>query len=143
MDNNNKSEDLLYKILQKSPVKKPSDDFTSRVMHTVYNIQADGKPARVLFKKFLNIGLVFIASATVLTATFYYLTKSGISILPEKSGPAIFPVFKTIISYFNQIFESISISPITWVIILGVFIIFLLDRVIKKLQLLKNLNLSF
>ncbi|MCF8369750.1 MAG: hypothetical protein K9G76_11980 [Bacteroidales bacterium] len=133
----------LQKILSKSSSPQPSDDFTFKVMEMVSQLKGDEKSVQVYTPNIYTILLISAASIFVLVATYFYLTFSGISFLPQNIDFTLFPVFKTLFTYFDQLIGSFSISPVTWVILLGVVAIFLLERLIKKLHLLKTFNFSF
>lgn len=142
--NSNKNTDPFFKnVVQKSGVEKPSGDFTIKVMKSVQSFAlVESKPG-FRHHQLINIALLVFGALIIMTGTLYYLFISGISFFPKYSEFNLLPVFENILSYFAQIFESFSISPITIIILFGVLIIFLLEKIIRKFLPLKNIYFTF
>lgn len=134
--------DIKFKeLFQKTGAENPSEGFTSEVMKKIEQLDAESKLS-IENNKRINWYWVFGISLLVLlgASLIHYF---DIGILPENSKLIIAPVFERVVKSFDGIFESVQISSTTIVIILGFVLLVVLERLLHKLNITKNIYFSF
>jgi len=138
----NNYESKFRELFQRTGLEKPSEGFTGNVLQQIEQLQAQkAKPAeeKDTWSKWIFIALSVIILSTGGFILYYY----NISLLPENLEPSILPVFQKIFGAFKNMFESVQISSTTIVIIFGFIAIVVLERILNKLKVTKNIYFSF
>jgi hypothetical protein len=127
-------DDFLKNLIKNSEIEKPSENFTNKVMGKIQSevktISVEDEP--LLAKKYwlliaagftAVIIILFVFDLSVITNLFAGISVEKIEI-PTITG--------NLVNSFRDIFSSIKISSISFVVIAAIASLFLLDKFLKK-----------
>lgn len=131
----------LKELFGKTGTESPSEKFTANVMQQIAQLDAASQPltennARNNWYWGGGISLLVVLGLGLM----YYF---NLGILPDTFKPTLAPLFGGILNSFKGIFASIEISSTTIVIILGFVLLVVIERILNKLKLTRNIYLSF
>ena len=134
--------DLKFrKLFEKAGLDSPTPGFTGNVMNKIaqLNPQAQASPEKRSFRSWAGgIGIALLAIIGL--GSMYYF---DIGILPERFKPIFAPVFGKIFESFKGIFDSVEVSGTTIAIILGFAFLILLERILSRFRITRNIYFSF
>ena len=138
----NDNNDIKFrKLFQKTGLESPSEEFTSKLMKKIEQMQPGTEEAPD--KNTLNSWFWGIFITVLVGFGFGSMYFFDIGILPESFKIILSPAFESIFSSFLNIFETVKISSTTLVIILGFFFLVGIERILNKLKVTKNIYFSF
>lgn len=143
IDFDEQTDDLLRDFVKKSGLESPSKDFTRNVMKEVKNLSTNTANASIpsgLGTLWIWVSVAFLAAIAYLV---YYFTGNDSIWLIDKFNPLILPVVERIFGSLKGLFQSFQVSSFTLIIFGAVVILFIVDGVLRKLQIRKNIYFSF
>ena len=141
MNTQDDNTDLKFrKLFEKAGLDSPSAGFTGDVMDKIaqLNPQAQASPEKRFFRG-LSGGIGITLLAIIGLGSMYYF---GIGILPERFKPIFAPVFGKIFDSLKGIFDSVEVSGTTIAIILGFAFLILLERILSRFRVTRNIYFS-
>lgn len=127
-------------VFQKSGLETPSAEFTSEVMQKIGELDPEIESSAESTSRNWIWGIAIAAMAFIGLAIAYYF---NVNILPEGFKDMVTPIFGGLIGSFKGIFNGISVSSTTVVIILGFLVLLGIERLLNKFNITRNFYLSF
>lgn len=140
-DTNDKTDIRFRDLFRKAGLESPPAGFTDDVMKRVAALAPESQQAdeRASLGRWMGyVGIAFLAAAGLGGMYFF-----GIGILPESFKPIFSPVIGNMFDSFKGIFDSVEVSGTTIAIILGFAFLVVLERVLHRMRLTRNIHLSF
>jgi hypothetical protein len=142
MNTQDDNTDLKFRqLFEKTGLDSPSAGFTGNVMNKIAQLspQAQAAPDKRFFRGWAGgIGIALLAILGL--GGMYYF---DIGILPERFKPIFAPVFGKIFDSFTGIFDSVEVSGTTIAIILGFAFLIILERILGRFRITRNMYFSF
>ncbi|HNS17059.1 MAG TPA: hypothetical protein PKH94_02090 [Bacteroidales bacterium] len=132
----------LRELIKKSGTSRAPEDFTRKVMERVQN---DPVPEASLTRGLFsgnNVWWIVIATAAVVAFVVFLLQWSPIDLDPEnidfKKYEKIVPIFQSFVQSMSKSFAFLTRSSLPLIIGIGVTVLFLIDRLLRKLTMKKS-----
>ena len=134
MENDNLfNDDFLRKLIQKTPLDEPSDDFVKNVMANI-RTGAEFAPARKPFYIFLKSSWLYIVLSLAVLVFLFSSDLPFTNILPGKGYfiHTLLPYFESMFSGFKNIFAYSKFTSISLMIVVAGGLLYLFDRLISR-----------
>jgi hypothetical protein len=130
--NTQNTEDHLKKIFKAHGTIEPKVDMTEQIMRSIQGIPLESSIERKEMGWY-RWALIITGIISIGGLIYYFIFGNGHSVIGE-FNPILLPVFKNIWINLQEVFDSFEVSSITIVILAGLFSLFMIERLLRKIQ---------
>ncbi|MCB2221520.1 MAG: hypothetical protein KQI35_14065 [Bacteroidetes bacterium] len=130
--NTQNTENNLKKIFKAHGTVEPKTDITEQIMRSIQGIPIETAAERKEMGWY-RWALVITGVISIAGLIYYFIFGNGHSVMGE-FNPILIPVFKNIWINLKEVFDSFKVSSITIVILAGMVSLFMIERLLKKIQ---------